>query len=452
MQKRFLLLLVVFVLALAACDPTPTLPPLVVDVPTTTAEFPTAEPKATDLPVTDPTLPPTTEATLEPAETLPAPVSCLIAWAGDGAVACQTEGGEVRTLVSGVTGANTPRISPSGLWVAYRVALDSLAEQLWLVGVDGSAPRLLVDPLTIPAPETGFISTILRFEWLAGDSMLLFSTGKVPSTDEVGMYLPYNFDLMTVDVASGALQTLLAPGKGGMFYLSPNQQYVTVSRAAALDLYAISPASFTPVTSLPFPMIITYSEYNYMPAIFWSLDSSFFTSLVPSEDPMADMPYGSLYRVGVDGATTLLSQPPGNFVFGGGSVQISPDGQWLASGQYNSMGEMVLSLSRTDGSATVPVSTMQGLDALAWSRDSQRLAFILTTSNTSGTLSTITTAGASTLITNGGRVNGAQWLDGETLVYLTRDSAAWKLWLHSPGSGESLIASGMAEDAQFDLR
>ena len=452
MQKRLLFLLVVLMLALVACEPTPTLPPLSVDTPTTLPDSPTAEPKATDMPTAEPTLAPPTEATAVPVITLPPAAGCLIAWAGDGAVSCQMEGGEIRTLVTGITGVNTPRVSPSGLLVAYRVTLVDLSEQLWLVGVDGSAPRLLVDPTTIPASETGFTSSIFRFEWLAGDSALLFSTGKVPVSEEIGMYLPYNFDLMTVDVASGALQTLIAAGNGGMFYLSPNQQYVTVSRAESLDLYAISAAGLSPINSVPFPMILTYSEYNYMPAIFWSPDSSIYTSLVPSDDPMADLPYASLYRVGVDGVINLLSQPQGNYVFGGGSIQISPDGQWFAKGQYNSLGEMDLSLVRTDGSTTVPVATMQGLNALAWSADSQYLAFTQTTSDTSGTLSTISTAGVVDLVANSGRVLDAKWLDGESFVYLTQDSSGWKLWFHNPGSGERLLASGSTTDAQFDLR
>ena len=237
-----------------------------------------------------------------------------------------------------------------------------------------------------------------------------------------------------------------------MFYLSPNQQYVTVSRAESLDLYAISAAGLSPINSVPFPMILTYSEYNYMPAIFWSPDSSIYTSLVPSDDPMADLPYASLYRVEVGGAITLISQPQGNYVFGGGSIQISPDGQWFAKGQYNSLGEMDLSLFRTDGSTTVPVAVMQGLDALAWSRDGQSLAFTQTTSDTSGTLSTITTAGVVDLVANSGRVLDAKWLDGELFVYLVQDSSGWKLWFHNPGSGESLLASGSTTDAQFDLR
>jgi hypothetical protein len=452
MQKRLIVLLVVLMLALAACDSTPTLPPLLVDTPTVLPDSSTAEPKVTDLPTAEPTLAPPTEATAVPVVTLPPAAGCLIAWAGDGSVSCQMEGGEIRTLVSGVTGVNTPRVSPSGGLVAFRVPLDNLSEQLWLVGVDGSAPRLLIDPTTIPAPETGFVSSIFRFEWLAGDSALLFSTMKVPVSDDIGMYLPYNFDLMTVDVANGTLQTLIAAGNGGMFYLSPNQQYVTVSRATALDLYSIIPSRLTTITSVPFPSIITYSEYNYMPAIFWSLDSSLFTSLVPSEDPLADLPYASLYRVGVDGAITMLSQPEGNYVFGGGSIQISPDGLWFAKGQYNSLGELELSLNRTDGSAAVPVATMQGLDALAWSTDSQYLAFTQTSSDTSGTLSTISTAGAVALVANSGRLLDARWLDGETFVYLSQDTSGWKLWFHNPGSGESLIGSGSETDAQFDFR
>ncbi len=452
MRKNLILLLAGLMLVLVACDPTPTLPPLVVDAPTSAPDSATAEPKATDLPTTEPTLAPTTVPTLEPVVIPPSVSGCLIAWAGDSAVKCQMEGGEIRTLVSGVTGVNTPRISPSGLQVAFRMTQDDLTDQLWLVGVDGSAPRLLIDPTTIPAPETGFISSIFRFEWLAGDSALLFSTLKVPVSDEIGMYLPYNFDLMTVDVTSGAQQTLIAAGNGGMFYLSPDQQFVTISRATALELYAISPAGLSPVTNVPFPMIITYSEYNYLPAIFWSLDSSFFTSLIPSEDPMADLPYASLYRVGVNGAINLLSQPQGNFVFGGGSIQISPDGLWFAKGQYNSLGELELSLERTDGSVTINVAAMQGLDALAWSADSQRLAYTQTTSDTSGMVSVISTAGDNSLIANSGRVLDARWLDGESFVYLTQDVSGWKLWFHSPGSGESLLGSGSETDAQFDLR
>jgi hypothetical protein len=92
------------------------------------------------------------------------------------------------------------------------------------------------------------------------------------------------------------------------------------------------------------------------------------------------------------------------------------------------------------------------LDALAWSANSQRLAYTQTTSDTSGMVSVISTAGDNSLIANSGRVLDARWLDGESFVYLTQDVSGWKLWFHSPGSGESLLGSGSETDAQFDLR
>ena len=95
---------------------------------------------------------------------------------------------------------------------------------------------------------------------------------------------------------------------------------------------------------------------------------------------------------------------------------------------------------------------MQGLDALAWSTDSQLLAYTQTTSDTSGMISMISTTGENTLVANSGRVLDARWLDGSSFVYLTQDSSGWKIWFHNPGSGESLLASGSGSGAQFDLR
>lgn len=450
MKNKIRSALAILAFLLTACQ-TPTLPTLPVQPPTQAAAAPTPDQPVKELPTVAPTAPPTEVPTPLVIETQ-SPTGCLLAWAANDSLSCQLEGGAILNLFMGVTGANSPRISPSGQWIAFKIPQADLSEQLWVINIDGSAPRLLVNPLDLPAVETGFTPSVLNYEWLAGDAGLLFNTSRVPVSAEIGMYDPNINDLWLVDFSSGSRSQLLASGEGGLFSLSPDRQYVAVSLGTSINLYSVAGGDLNAITRLPFESILTYSEYAYKPTVYWSPDSTFFSVLIPSKDPLAADTSGSIFRVGVDGSINLLSTQAGNFVFGAGSYSISPDGNWLASGSYDTSSQYSLRISATDGGISSPVATAQGLNGLAWSADSRQFAYAVATSDTSGSLHSVSLDGTITDLASAGRVISAGWLDGSSLVYLTLDGSGWKLWFASPGGSASLVSSGAGSNVQFDLR
>lgn len=450
MKTRVLCALAILAFFLAACQKS-TLPTLPIQPSTQATAIPTPMDPVKEIPTEAPTIPPTEAPTPLVVET-PSPVGCLLAWAANDSLNCQLEGGAIVNLFMGVTGANSPQISPSGQWIAFKIPQADQSEQLWVVKIDGSAPRLLVNPLDLPPADMGFTPSVLNYEWLAGDAGLLFNTSRVPVSTDIGMYDPNVNDLWRLDFVSGSQSQLLPSGEGGLFSLSPDRQYVAVSLGTFINLYSVSGDNLTPVAHLPFESIITYSEYTYKPTVYWSPDSAFFSVLVPSKDPLAADSSGSIYRVGVDGSINLRSNPAGNFVFGAGSYSISPDGKWLASGSYDTSSQYSLRISATDGGISSPVATAQGLNGLAWSMDSSQFAYAISTSDTSGSLDSISLDGVTSDLASVGRVTSARWLDGSSLVYLTLDGSGWKLWFASSGNGSSLVASGVGSDVQFDLR
>ena len=82
---------------------------------------------------------------------------------------------------------------------------------------------------------------------------------------------------------------------------------------------------------LTFPIVITYSEYNYYPPVSWSPDGSFLRASIPPANPLASPPDPTtIWHIPADGspptALTTIAKVP----FFQDTVHFSPNGEKIA--------------------------------------------------------------------------------------------------------------------------
>ncbi len=215
---------------------------------------------------------------------------------------------------------------------------------------------------------------IHRYEWIPGGHQIALNTNTV----EYGLFI--NDDLHVVDADSSTVRTLLPPGRGGEFHVSPDGQLVAIvtsgdydQRPGGISLVSLNgDARLSDLVS--YPSILTYSEYAYYPEPRWSPDSSFLRVAIPSPETLAPDARSTLWEIQADGSSvrelvTVENEP----LFGG--VSFSPDLQriaYLRGERENNRFE--LHIARADGSADI-LYQVGNVAFISWAPDAQQFVF-----------------------------------------------------------------------------
>ena len=177
-------------------------------------------------------------------------------------------------------------VNPSGI---RSVSADGTGEQ-WLV-----AP----DDLNALYPLGTFVRNDLSsIAFIPGTHDLVLNTRAVPEGPGLAKY----DDLLRLNGDTGELTTLLTPGNGGDFSISPDGSRVAIVRSDDLRL-ADTDGSNLSAPLISYTPLITYSEYLFYVIPAWSADGSQLGVVVPSADILAPDPTGSIYQLSADGAS-----------------------------------------------------------------------------------------------------------------------------------------------------
>ncbi len=434
-------------LLLAACapvaDPATPAPATDIDlvgtaVSATLTAMPLAATVAPDAPS-----PPPTQTPLPP----PVGPACALAYADGGRLFCldvdgaavqlaEVHGGEIIDL----------KLSSDGTRVAYRIGAPGAASQLMVVNADGTGERQLAGAEQLPSRDPGLVDSPFRFEWVPGTHVLIFDTSFLSLEIELGPGEYINADLWWADADTGELRQLKTDGQAGLFDVSPNGNWIAISRAEGLDLISADGSLERPGL-VSFPFIITYSEYAYKPAIAWSPDSAFFSAVVPSEDPLSPEASAALYRVPADGDAQRLNALPGNFVFDG-EAHFAPDGARLFYTLFVSAdGGFTARVFNVDGSGALTLG--QGAASatfLGWAPDSTRYAYALDGQAFAGSLD-----GAAPVPLGAAQISRLSWVDGLAFYWHGALDGQWGVWYQSV-AGVQVLAAETSERAIFDVR
>lgn len=270
-----------------------------------------------------------------------------------------------------------------------------------------------------------------QFEFIPGTHTLLMSTRK---TFEGPGLMPNN-DLLSIEADTSVRTTLLTPGLGGDFYLSPSGDKLALTQATTIG-FANADGSGRSPDHLTFPSVITYSEYQYYPIAVWASDGSAIMVVIPPEDPfLSDT--AQVWRLPVAGGSSMLRELTGFNYFRNQSrtPMIAPDLGHVAFMREAAPNIFDLVITPLDGSPE-SVYTSGDITWQGWSPDSTQFAFTDAPRNY--------LLGALGLPSSGfGFGSYLRWVDADTLLYLDMLTATHRFGvvnLPNPASEIAVIA------------
>ena len=370
---------------------------------------------------------------LQDAPAVPAPIiypdfqGLRVAYLNDGNVYVWTEGGSPIGITS--TGDATQiSISPDGSLVAYVRELADIpfAYELWVVNSDGGPlnPQMLVshaemEALRAASPFTnaeGF--DFDQLVWRPGTHNLYYNT--VPRFMGPG-YAP-SYDLRIVNVDTLAKSTLFEFEQAGAFKFSPDGSQLVLTSPEHISLVNADGSNLR-ANVLNYPIVATYSEYQYVPSPIWAADSMSLRVAVPPADSFAEpTPPTNLWYLPVDGsaATQLVSIP--SIPFDWPDHTFSPDMSFIA--YTRSIGDPTenqreLHIAYADGTNDYVFTSGTTLYFYGWTPDSTRFIYQMHAPDDRGVyVGSIVDGSSYTFTSDSSFVHSMAWVDNSRVIFV----------------------------------
>jgi Tol biopolymer transport system component len=363
----------------------------------------------------------------------------IFLWDGSGSKHEITQGEQVQQL----------HISPDGQMIAYTRSVDEFREELWVIGTDGSGERRLVsaDEFNVMGPRALAVVPD-TFAWIPGTHLVAFNTRQIVEGPGSASY----DDLRTVNADNGQMQTLLAPGKGGQFFSSPDGTQIAVSSPKSIGLIGVNGTNLRP-DILDYSPVTTYSEYHYYAQPAWENDSTGLLVAIPPPDPLAvPLKPTTLWQAPVDGskARQLGNISTGSFF--GMEVFYSPDRShilYLNSSGNPDQNLRSLHIARPDGSQDSIYITATELTISGWAPDSQHFTFSV---GNQGNLQLGQIGGKfQPLLGVSSNPLNLQWIDDENFIYVRSGADSYEIHLHSLPGEDVLLGTDPAFLSIYDF-
>jgi hypothetical protein len=297
--KRSAILALLFILMLASCDQLPADDADQDTLATTVSATLAAASPADNSTVTP--MPETTEKTpitsTPDSQTQPEPTlqDFLLAYTNDGNLWTLSPGGDTRQLNSSGDVVAVLISDDRSLIVYVRQSFQPDLFEVRAINADGTNDRQVLSQDTLDSlyPLDGALHYVTsQLDFIPSTHLLLFNTRAVFD----GPGLVKNDDLYQLDVDSGEVSQLIPRERGGDFSISPDGLKLAISKADSISIASID-GSNVRTDLVTFQPIITYSEYQYYPLPVWSPDSTRFGVFIPSSDPLAENPGGTVWLV-----------------------------------------------------------------------------------------------------------------------------------------------------------
>ena len=424
----------IFVLLLASCLPASTPPDnqnaLETIVATTlTAVASEASATASDIPAPAETIAPDVP-------TFTAPRALQVAYVKDGNIYFWTEGESSIGLTS-TQDAMDVSISDDGHVIAYsrRDPKDDFVYELWAVNTSGPTnARLLVSKTEFEALKAASPYPDARslrpdfFKFRSGTHQLAYNTFAMY---EGPVYAPGE-DLRLVDTDTLEKNIVFDFNGGGLFYFSPDGSQVALSTPDHISL-ANADGSNLRANVLTFPMVKTYSEYQYHPLPYWSSDSGYLRVTIPPEDPLPlvqPTPPTGLWHIPSDGspANQLGSIPAIPFAWP--DTAFSPNLDKV--GYAKSVGEpsanqRELHIANADGSGDLVFATGEGVEFWHWTPDGTRFMYAINGGAEKGAYLGQLSDGSTLIASLPETLNQMHWVDSSRFLYFQQNGNVWEL-------------------------
>lgn len=393
------------------------------------------------------------------APTFTAPRALQVAYVKGGNVYIWTEGENSVGLTS-MRDAMDVSISDDGQVIAYTRLdpNDEFAYELWAVNTSGPTnARLLVSKAEFealkaasPYPDARSLRPDL-FKFQPGTHQLAYNTFAM---FEGPVYAPGE-DLRLVNTDTLEKNIVFDFNGGGTFYFSSDGSQVALSTPDHISL-ANADGSNLRASVLTFPIVTTYSEYQYHPRPYWSSDSGYLRVAIPPEDPLVQpTPPTMVWHIPTDGspATQLGSIPAIPFAWP--DTAFSPDLDKV--GFAKSIGEPTqnqreLHIANADGSGDVVLVTGEGVEFWNWTPDGTRYMYAINGgAERRAYLGQLT--GESTLIADIPTIlNQMRWVDNSRFLYFNQNGNVLELRISDvDGTNHAFVDSMPDTTASYDF-
>jgi hypothetical protein len=357
----------------------------------------------------------------------------LWVWAEGSSLVNLVDSGDVNNVV----------LSPDGEWITFtRTTADFIDTSIWAIRFNGMDEHLLVDhdefmamPLH-PNISNAEVATVAPWmmKFVPGTHTLAFMTHPI----FVGPGFFDNKDLWLVDVESAERTSLLAAGQGGHYYYSPNGSQIALVTATDISLINAD-GSNRRSSILVYPVVATYSEYDYHAFPEWSPDGSFLRVTIPPADPLGDLnALTNIYQLPTDGSPAILLGTQHFAPLEDG--QFSPDLNRLAFIQQTGTPEdkmFTLIFSNNDGSGALEIAR-GSLSFVAWAPDSNHFAYV---NHNPRAISMGQVASAGTTLLDANPAGELRWISNDRFFFFYQVSPEWQLRLGSLGAPSTVIAN-----------
>lgn len=379
-----------------------------------------------------------------PTPTPPPPVLRIVYL--DGGNVMLIEGGAPPVALTGSGDAEDVRISDDGAKIVYtrRFGFDTGVE-MRSMNEDGSGDIALLTSAYLgslyPVPAFAVGIDVSSFGFIPGSHTVLFNTLAIPA--EVGLH-KFN-DLLSVDADSGAVSTLLPPGAGGDFFVSPDGSRIAFTQPEAISLID-SDGTDLAAAIVPYSAVITYSEGQYYARVTWASDSSAAGSVIPSVDPLAPGAGGSVWIIPASGATaTHVTDLTGDFLFGGMADRLSPDLSRIGFPRDTAVPNVSeLVLANADGTGASVYATGQ-ITWLGWAPFSSHFTYSF---GDPTNVQLGTPGGGPVPLATGIRL---RWIDATQFLYLSGSYGSWTLQRGEIGAASVPLASPAGDFIAYDF-
>lgn len=375
-----------------------------------------------------------------------APIILKAAYVKDGNVYYWEEGA-LPVMLTSAGDASDVKLSDDGNVLAFTRGPDWYHQELWAINSDGSNLRQLVDQPTLNSytsdPDV--------------ESVRIYSYAFKPETHQVafntqltflGPGLFINDDLRIVDADTTTLITLLAPGTAGNFFYSPDGTKIGLVTESQVSV--VNADGSGRIDLLAFPVVITYSEYNYYPPLSWTVDSSAIRVVIPPEDPLASTPdVTRIWHLPADGSSPATLMTLNSVKFPLNSTTLSANTErvaYLVEITPGAPPTLELHLANVDGTGDMIYATGP-LGFSSWSTDG---VYFLYTDASPNPLIGEYGVGPSPLASVTQLVN-ASWVDETRFFFQSKNGANFELWLGEVGAPSTLLDSTSAGMIQYDF-
>lgn len=359
----------------------------------------------------------------EPAYTPPRALQ--VAYIKDGNVYIWTEG-ENSVGLTNTGDAIQVSISDDGQIIAYerRDPNNYFTSELWAVNTSGPTnARALVsqaemDSLKAASSYSNAMGmSIDLLKWRPKTHEVYYST--VPVFEGPG-YMPGE-DVRMINLNTMEKRTIFDYGQGGKFYFSPDGGQVALSTPDHISL-SNADGSNLRANVLTFPLVGTFSEYQYHPVPVWAGDSGSLRVTIPPEDTMAQpTPPTGLWQIPTDGSPAVQMGSIPAIPFAWPDNAFSPNLDRVAyakSAGEPGTNQLELHVANADGSGDYTFIAGGSLVFVTWTPDGTRFVYLLESdSDHMMYLGTLATGNVFNIASDASTVQQMRWVDNSRFLF-----------------------------------